>query len=149
MALTTWAFRAYMESANNRDRDPSKPGMDILQFAKMAIQEFNIHSINPLTAHFTSTKPQDLYALRDEVTKGGSRFVDLGLGHGNFWDPDASKRKVAIEYGSRWIDNAIILGSPSVRQHLGGTRGVRPNVDLAAQSLGKLADHGAKKNIVI
>lgn len=149
MALTSWPFRAYMQSPHDPGRNPSKPGMDIVQFAKMAIQRFNIPNINPLSAHFASTKPQYLHDVRDGVAKAGSRFVGLGLGSGKFWDPDVSKRRAAIEYGSRWIDNAVILGSPSVRQHLGDTRGIKPNVDLAARTLGKLADYGAKKNIVV
>lgn len=149
LALTSWAFRAYMEGPRNSYRDPSKPGMDMIEFAKMAIQRFNIRNINPLAAHFRSTEPRHLEAVRQEVTKAGSRFVDLGLGPANFWDPDPSKRKAAIEYGGRWIDKAIILGSPSVRQHLGASRGVKPNADFAAQTLGKLADYGAKKNVVV
>lgn len=149
LALTSWAFRAYMEGPNNPYRDPSKPGMDIIGFAKMAAQRYHIHNINPLSIHFRSTKPQYLAKVRKELTKAGTRFVDLGLGGGKFWDPDSSKRNAGIEYGKRWIDNATILGSPSVRPHLEGSHGTKPSVDRAAQSLGKLAEYGARKNVVI
>lgn len=149
LALTSWAFRAYMEGPNNPYRDPNKPGMDIIEFAKMAVQKYDIHNINPLSIHFQSTEPQYLEKVRREVTKEGSRFVDLGLGGGKFWDLDPSKRKAGIEYGKKWIDNAVILGSPSVRPHLEGSHGIKPNADRAAQSLGKLADYGARKNVVI
>ena len=44
---------------------------------------------------------------------------------------------------------AVAVGSPSVRQHLGGSRGILPDVELAAKSLGKLAEYGASKNIVV
>jgi len=149
LVLTSWPFRAYMESPNNSYRDPSKPGMDITAFARMAIEKFNIHNINPLSAHFHSTEPRYLDRLREAVAKAGSHFVDLGLGAGKFYDPDPAKRKASVENGKRWIDIAVVLGSPSVRQHLGGSRGAKPSVDLSAQSLGELADYGAKKNIVI
>jgi len=149
LALTSWPFREYMEGPHNSYRNQSKPGMDIIEFARMAIQKFGIHNINPLSAHFPSTNPRYLARLRKEVSKAGSRFVDLGLGAGKFYDPDPAKRKASIEAGKRWIDIAVVLGSPSVRQHLGGSRGVKPSADRAAQSLGELADYGARKNVVV
>ncbi len=149
LALTSWPFRAYMEATGNSNRDRSKPGMDILGFAKMAIEKFNIHNINPLSAHFPSTEPRYIETLRKDMENVGSHFVDLGLGAGKFYDPDASVRKASVESSKRWIDIAVALGSPSVRQHLGRSRGVKPGVEPAAQSLGKLADYGASKNIVV
>ena len=59
LAMTTWPFRAYMEGTNNPSRDRNKPGMDVLQFAKMAIQRFNIRNINPLLAHFSAAELGD------------------------------------------------------------------------------------------
>jgi sugar phosphate isomerase/epimerase len=149
LALTSWPFRDYMEGAHNSNRDKNKAGMDIIGFARMAIEKFNIHNINPLSAHFPSTDPRYLDTLRKQMAKAGSHFVDLGLGAGRFYDPDQARRKASIESSKRWIDIAVVLGSPSVRQHLGGSRGVKPDVDRAAQGLGELADYGASKNIVI
>jgi sugar phosphate isomerase/epimerase len=149
LALTSWPFRAHMEAPHNSNRDRSKPGMDVIGFARMAIEKFNIHNINPLSAHFPSTEPRYLDTLRGEMAKAGSHFVDLGLGAGRFYDPEPAVRKASIERSKRWIDIAVVLGSPSVRQHLGGTRGVKPDVDRTAQSLGELADFGASKDIVI
>ncbi len=149
LALTTWPFRAYMEAPGNSSRDRSKPGMDIIGFAKMAIERFNIHNINPLSAHFPSAEPRYIETLRKEMARAGSHFVDLGLGAGRFYDPDPAVRKASVESSKKWIDIAVALGSPSVRQHLGGTRGVKPSVDRAAQSLGELADYGAGKNVVV
>lgn len=149
LALTSWAFRAYMESPNNHDRDPSKPGMDIVGFAKMAIRKFKIHNINPLIDHFESTTPRHLEAVRKKVHKVGSRFVDLGGTAAKYYDPDLSKRKAAIESGKRNVDIARALGSPSVRPHIGQSHGAKPSVDRAAQSLGKVADYGARKGIVV
>ena len=138
-----------MEGPENPSRDRSKPGMDVIQFAQMAIQKFNIRNINPLIAHFPSTDAEYLKNLRKEIKNAGSRIVGLGLGGGKFYDPDPAVRKASVQSSKRWIDIAAVLGSPSVRQHLGGTKGVKPNVDRAAESLGELADYGAKKNIVV
>jgi sugar phosphate isomerase/epimerase len=149
LALTSWPFREYMEGPHNSDRNRSRPGMDIIGFARMAIEKFNIHNINPLSAHFPSTEPRHLDTLRDQMAKAGSHFVDLGLGAGKFYDPDPAVRKASVESSKRWIDIAVVLGSPSVRQHLGGSHGAKPDVNRSAQSLGELADYGAKKNIVV
>lgn len=149
LALTTWPFRDFMEGPPNSSRKRSKPDMDILGFARMAIEKFDINNINPLIAHFTSTEPRHLHDLREQVARAGSHFVDLGLGDGKFNDPDPAVRNASVGHSKRGIDMAAILGSPSVRQHLGGSRGAKPDVDRTAQSLGDLADYGAKKNIVV
>ena len=149
LALTSYPFRAYMEGPENPSRDRSKPGMDVIQFAKMAIQKFNIHNINPLLAHFPSTDAEYLQKLRKEVKNAGSRFVDLGLSGGKFYDPDPAVRKASVQSSQRSIDIALVLGSPSVRQHLGSTKGIQPDIDRAAESLAELADYGARKNIVV
>lgn len=149
LALISWPFRQYMESPYNKARNPKKPGMNIVQFARMAIEKFGIHNINPMSSHFGSWEPGYLEQTREAVEKAGSRFVNLSLGGATFWDPDPAKRQAAIGYGRQWIDRAIILGSPAVRPHLAGASGVKPNADLAAQSLSELADYGAKKNVVV
>jgi sugar phosphate isomerase/epimerase len=149
LALTSWAFRAYMDSPTNSSRDKSKPGLDIVGFAKMAIERFHIHNINPLLDHFRSQDPRHIDQVREGVEKLGSKFVDLGLDGGRFFDPNASQRADAVAQNKKWIDIAAALGSPSVRPHIRGSRGAKPSVDLAARSLGQLADYGAKKKVVV
>ena len=143
LALTSYPFRAQMKSPEN------PTGMDLVQFAKMAIEKFDIHNINPINRHVGSTDPHDLEKLRKEVERAGSRFVGLGLSGWQFYSPDPAVGKASVESVKRWIDTAAILGSPSVRPHLEKTEGVKPNIDRAARSLGEIADYGARKNIVV
>jgi len=149
LAVTSWPFRAYMETPGNSDRDRTKPGMDAKDFAAMVAERFEIHNINPLTAHFHSTEPAYLEELRNAVAKAGSHIVDLGHGGRSFYHPDQAKRQAAIEFGKKGVDIAVMIGSPSVRQHINGAPGVKANVDLTAQTLGEVAAYGEKKNIVI
>jgi sugar phosphate isomerase/epimerase len=123
--------------------------MDLTEFPAMVAKRFGVYNINPLAAHFRSTDPAYLEQLRRAVAKARSHMVDLGLGGARFWDPDPSRVRAALDYGKKWIDIAVAVGSPSVRQHLSGSPGVRPNIARAAQNLGRLADYGAKKNIVV
>ena len=149
LAVTSYPFREFLESPTNSGRNPKVPGMDLKEFPGMIARRFGIHNINPLLDHFASTQPAYLDAFRKAVRAAGSHMVDLGLGGRKFWDPDKTQRADAVAYGKRGIDVAIVVGSPSVRQHLSSSRGVKPDVDLAAQTLGALARYGAAKNIVV
>jgi sugar phosphate isomerase/epimerase len=149
LAVTSYPFQAYLESPTNHGRDQSKPGMDLKEFPGMIAKRFGVHNINPLGDHFSSTTPVYVAALCEAVEKAGSHVVDLGLAGKSFADPDSSQRKSAVYYGRKWIDIAVSLGSPSVRQHLQAPAGVRPVVDLAAESLGQLAEYGSGRNIVV
>lgn len=149
LAVTSYPFRAYIESPTNHARDPRLPGMDLKDFAAMVAEKFDVHNINPLSNHLSSTAPAYLDAFRAAVAKAGSHMVGLGLEGATFWDSDPARRSAAVEYGKKWIDIAKTLGSPSVRQHLRGSHGAKPNLDLAAQSLGRLAEYGAKHNMVV
>lgn len=149
LAVTSWPFRAFMEAPGNHDRDRGKAGMDAKDFAAMAVEQFGIHNINPLTGHFSSTEPAYLEQLRKAVAKAGSHIVDLGHGGRPFYHPDKSKRQAAVEFGKKGVDMAVLVGSPSLRQHINAAPGVKEDVNLTAETLGELAEYGEKKNIVI
>ena len=149
LAVSSWPFREFIESPTNSYRNRQKPGMEIKEFPGMVAKRFGVHNISPLSNHFTSTELSYLDTFRRAVEQAGSHLVDLGLEGRNFWDPDKSKRKAAVDYGRHWIDLGITLGSPSVRQHLDAPKGVKPDVDLAAQMLGQMADYGSGKNIIV
>ncbi|MGH9395430.1 MAG: sugar phosphate isomerase/epimerase family protein [Terriglobia bacterium] len=149
LSVTSYPFRAYIESQTNHARDKSLPGMDLKDFAAMVAEKFDVHNINPLSNHLSSTTPAYLDEFRASVAKAGSYLVGLGLEGASFWDPDPARRGAAVAYGKKWIDIAAVLGSPSVRQHLHGSHHAPPNLDLAAESLGRMADYGAKKNVVV
>jgi len=123
--------------------------MDIKEFPAMAAARLGIQNVCVLTAHLSSTDPAYLESFRKALEQAGSHLVDLGHGGQSFWDPDSARRQKAAEYGQQGVDLAAKLGSPSVRQHLRGSRGAKPDVALAAESLGRLADYGAGKNILI
>jgi sugar phosphate isomerase/epimerase len=149
LAVTSYPFRAYIESPTNGGRDKSKRGMDIKEFGAMVLRRFGVQNINPLADHFASTDAAYLEAFRTDLEKAGSHIVGLGLSGGYFYSPDEAKRTAGIDYGRKWIDIAKTIGSPSIRQHVrGGTRSPQ-SVDLAADSLGRLAEYGATRNIIV
>lgn len=149
LAVTSYPFRAYIESPTNRGRNPNLPGMDLKQFPKVMADRFNIHNINPVVDHFRSTDAAYLDSFRKAVADAGSHIVGLGLSGGRFYSSDSNEREDAVKASRRWIDIAEAIGSPSVRQHVHGKKGEKPNVDLAAQSLGQLAEYGSKRSVVV
>jgi sugar phosphate isomerase/epimerase len=149
LAVTSWPFRAYIESPTNHGRDRSKPGMDLTEFPSVIATKFGVYNINPLSDHFRSSDSVYLDAFRHAVEKANSHIVDLGLAGRHFYAPDAAERKAGVDYGCKWIDIARVIGSPTIRQHVSGSKGAKPDVALAAESLGQLAEYGSKRNIIV
>jgi sugar phosphate isomerase/epimerase len=149
LAVTSYPFRAYIESPTNSGRDASKSPMDLKEFPAMIARRFDIYNINPLLDHFHSTDAAYLDAFRTAVQAAKSHIVDLGLGGKKFYDPDRSVRDEAVAYGCKGIDVAQHVGSPSVRQHIHASAGAKPSVKFAAESLRRLADYGEKHNVVV
>lgn len=149
LAITSYPFRAFIDAPGNRGRDKSKPGFPLLDFPAQMVEKFGIHNVNPVVEHFASTDAAYLVSFREALVKAGSHIVDLGLNSGRFYDPDPAQRQKGIDGGKKGIDVALGVGSPSVRQHVGGRTRTADSVDLAAESLGKLAEYGAQHNIVV
>lgn len=149
LSVTPWPFRAYIESPTNHDRNPNLPGMNLTHFAAMVAQKFDVHNINPLSWHFSSTSAAYVTALRKSAEQAGSHIVGLGLNGGHFYDPDPALRKKSIAEAKKWIDIAVDLGSPSVRPAISEPHSVNRSVELCAKSYGELAAYGARKNIVV
>jgi sugar phosphate isomerase/epimerase len=123
--------------------------MDMKEFPAFIAETFGVFNVNPLLDHFSSTDPDYLDAFRVALEKARSHIVDLGLSGGRFYAADAAVRQSAVAVAQKRVDIAVQLGSPSVRQHVNGHSGEKPDVSLAAASLAGLAEYGAKKNIAI
>jgi sugar phosphate isomerase/epimerase len=149
LAVTSWPFRKYLDSPSNKSIDRSLPVIDMKDFPALIVQKFGVRNINPLASHFRSSEPAYLDEFREATAKAGSHIVDLGLSGSSIYDANEAKRRAAIAYGRQWIDIAVRIGSPSVRQHVSGAKGTKPDVALAAETLGQLADYGSTRNVVI
>jgi sugar phosphate isomerase/epimerase len=150
LGVASYPFRSFIDSAHNRDRDKSKPGMDLTQFPAMVREKFNVRNIEPLDSHFRSLEPAYLHQLREAVEKAGMHVINIPASvRASLYDPDEAKRKTGVENAKKWVDAAVALGSPSIRVHISGVHGVKPDVARAGESLRAIAAHGAEKNIVI
>ncbi len=143
LAVASYPFRNFMDR-------PGHPGIKLVDFAAMVVEKFGVHNIEPLNSHFPSTEPAYLDELRRAVEKAQSHIVNIPTGVGaSLYDPDSVRRDKAIAGGRKWVDVAVALGSPSIRVHIQGARGVAPDVDRTSESLKHIAEYGASKNIMI
>jgi len=143
LAVASYPFRNFMDR-------PGHPGIKLTDFAAMVVEKFGIYNIEPLNSHFPSTQPPYLEELRRAVEKSHSHIVNIPTTVGaSLYDPDAARRDKSVAGGKQWVDVALAIGSPSIRAHIQGARGVAPDVGRASESLKRLAEYGAAKNIMV
>jgi len=150
ISVASWPFRFWIDSPTNTYRDRSKPGMTLLEFPAMVVKEFKVNKIEPLGQHFASTDAAYLGQFREAVKKAGCHIVDIPMGgEESYYDPDPKVRQKAIDLGKKWVDIAVAVGSPSIRNHIGGAKNVKPDVARTAESLGQVVKYAASKNVVV
>ncbi len=150
LAVASWPFRAEIVSGTNEYRDKNKHGMDLRDFAVKVREQFGVPGVEPLSAHFPSTDDAYLKRFREAIEKAGVHIVDIPVDNSeSFYDGDAANRKKAVEHCRKWVDVAVILGSPSVRTSIAEAKNSEPNVDITAESLRPLVDYAASKNVLV
>ncbi len=150
LAVSTYPFRAFIDFPHSRDRDRSKPGMTLEQFAAGVQSKFQVSGIEPWSPHFKSVEPDYVHDLNSAFKKAGLRVVNIPVdaAKADLCSTDASRRDAGQALYRKWVDAAVILGAPGIRVHT-PSRGKSPDIDCAVEGLRTLAQYGAQKNIVI
>lgn len=149
LAVTSYPFRQFLISPKNTESNPKVRQMDMTEFPAFIAETFGVFNVNPLINHFRSTQPAYLEQFRRSLEKARSHIVDLGLPGARMYASDAPVRTLAVAAGNQFIDIAAQVGSPSVRLHVEGAKSDKRDVELAAKTLGAIAEHGSKRNIVV
>jgi len=149
ISLTSYPFRAYIESPANRARDPRLPGMTLEQFAALAALKFNVHHIEPHGRHFRSLDSAYLKGLREAFEKVKVDVVDLAAPDLRLYDSDASVRRDAVASAKKWVDAAVLISSPSMRPHIGHASREPANSEALSESLREISEYAAERNVVI
>ena len=125
--------------------------MKLLDFPKMVVERFGVRGIEPLDEHFASIDAAYLAQFLSALQASRARVVNIPVGrlHGSFYDPDQAARDRAVVNAKKWIDVAKAINSPGIRTHIQGVKGVKPDVELAAGCLGKVAEYGRESNVVV
>src|SRR5215472_17509586 len=150
ISVASYAFRAYIDSPANHDRDPKLAGMDLMDFGPEVVKKFNIHNIEPHSRHFRSLDSAYLSSFRASIGKADVKVVNIAVdGQDSFYDADPGVRKQAVAHAKQFVDVAVQIGSPSVRVHINRAKNSKPDVARTAESLRELVDYATGKNVVV
>jgi sugar phosphate isomerase/epimerase len=145
LSVSTYPFRSVIDSRRRHDRDPSKPGMTLEQFAETIQTKFQVSGIEPWSPHFKSADPDYVRDLNRAFERAGVHVVNLPVDEQvNLCSAQPGDRESGHALYRKWVDAAVILRSPGIRVHAPGGE-----IDCAVQALKILSEYGAEKNIVI
>ena len=155
VAVAAYPFREFIVGWKGWDGKtpstvPVSQQMELKDFAAHVAEKFSVHRVELWSPVFPSTDAKYLEQLRVAVEKAKSAVVDIAVdgGHSQY-SPDRSEREKAVSASNQWIDVAVALGSPSIRTHIDGPKDAKPDVGLASETLSRIAEYGAKKNVVV
>jgi sugar phosphate isomerase/epimerase len=149
LAVASYPFRDMIATPGNRDRDPKKPGMDLVQFAQFVRKEFGVQGIEPLDSHFPSTDLDAVRKLRKDFDAAGVHTVNIPVDESvQLCSEDAATRAAGNARYRRWIDVAVVLGSPGIRVWIPKCSD-RSDLPRAVRALEPTIAYAASQNIVV
>ena len=148
LAVSTYSFRSLISTPNSQGAEQSRRGMKLEDFAGTVTAKLNVTGVEPWSDHFESTNPKYLNHLAQSFRKAGLHVVNIPVDVGVVQCSSAEQRQQGLSVYEKWIDAAVILGSPSIRVHLPhGEQGEQ--IQCSVDSLKALANYGQSKNIVV
>jgi sugar phosphate isomerase/epimerase len=151
IAIASYPFREHILGRTQGSSMGAVIGkMELQEFAAHVSAKFNIKKIEPWSAHFRSLEKAYLEELRAAVAKAGGAIVNIAVdGEYSPYAADSAERERAVALSKQWIDAAVAIGSPSVRTHIPAAKDSKPDVERTAESLKRVAEYGAAKNVVV
>ena len=148
IAIASYPFREFV--AGREDKAGAGGKMELKEFAGHVGAKFNIKKIEPWSPHFRSLEKPYLEEVRRAVARAGGAVVNIAVdGEHSPYAMDSAERDRAVADSKQWIDAAVTIGSPSVRTHIPVAKDSKPDVERTAESLKRVAEYGAAKNVVV
>ncbi len=148
LSVSTYPFRKLIATPHADEEEPAKTGMTLEQFAQTIRPKLKVPGIEPWSHHFKSTDPEYVRGLRESFNAAGLHVVNIPVDVGARLCGTAEEREAGLTTYHKWVDAAVVLGSPGIRVHLPhGEKG--DEIGCAVSALKALAEYGAAKNIVI
>lgn len=150
IAIASYPFRETIVGAHDKPYPTTIPKMDLRNFVVFVKTKFNINKIEPWSEHFRSLDAKYLNDLRSIVGKNDCAIVNIAVdGEHSPYAADKAEREKAVAFSKQWIDIAATVGSPSVRTNMPPAKDSKPDLDRAANTLLRVAEYGAAKNILV
>jgi len=149
IAVASYPFREVIAGAHEPGASTISK-MDLKNFIVFVKSKFNVNKIEPWSEHFRSLDREYLNDLHSAVEKAGGAIVNIAVdGEHSPFALDKAEREKAVSFSKQWIDVAVSVGSPSVRTNMPPAKDAKPDLDRAADSLLRVAEYGAEKNILV
>jgi sugar phosphate isomerase/epimerase len=150
IAIASYPFREVIAGAHDKPYPSKISKMDLKNFVVFVKSKFNINKIEPWSEHFRSLDAKYLNDLRAIVEKSGAGIVNIAVdGEHSPYAEDKSVREKAVSFSKQWIEIAATVGSPSIRTNMPPAKDSKPDMDRAADTLVRVAEYGAAKNILV
>jgi sugar phosphate isomerase/epimerase len=155
VAVAAYPFREFIAGwkgwdGNTPSSVPPAQQVELKDFAAHVAAKFNVHKIEPWSRVFPVTDPKYLEQFRAAVERAGSAVVDIAVDEEySQYSADVAEREQAVASGKKWVDAGAALGSPSVRTHVQKAKDSKPDVARAADTLLRVVEYAAKKNVVV
>jgi sugar phosphate isomerase/epimerase len=152
IAVASYPFRDHILGRNETGASVGTAlgKMELKEFAAHVSAKFNIKKIEPWSEHFRSLDKAYLEELRAAVAQAGGAIVNIAVdGEHSPYAADGAERERAIAFNKQWIDAAAAIGSTSVRTNIPQAKDAKPDVERTAESLKRVAEYGAAKNVVV
>ena len=147
LAIMTYSFQRILR-APNAAPSPERV-LDFFDLPEMFADRYKVHNLEVQHSHFASTETSYFKELLGRLAKTKSRVsnINLELGTMNISSPDPVLRSQAVDLTKRWVDHAVVLGSPRVMINQG------PLTDetrtIATETLGRMTAYARTKNIKV
>ncbi len=109
VGLSSWVF----------SRAVSARELTLLDFPRMAREEYGVDSIEVHSHHFVSQSAEYLDELRRRVEGAGLEVRNIAVDTGVVYDPDPATRRTNLEALKGWLHTGRAIGSQAVRVHTG------------------------------
>ena len=140
ISLAQWSLHRTLRSGK----------LDHLDFAKVTRQEYGLEAIEYVNSFFKD-RAKDAAYLAEMNTRAKDHDIYQHLimcdGEGRLGDPDATKRRDAVENHRKWLEAAKTLGCVSIRVNAASEGTFDEQQKLAADGLRQLAELGAPLGI--
>lgn len=124
--------------------------IDALDFAVIAKKDFGINAVEHVNQFFKDKAKDTKYLgeMKKRADDHGVKSLLIMIDReGNLGDPNADKRKQAVENHHKWVEAAKFLGCHSIRVNAASSGSWDEQVKLAADGLRRLSEFADKHDI--
>lgn len=125
-----------------------KKDLTLLDFPKLARQEYGVDSVELVSTFFESQSARYLNELRENLERERLPVLNIAVDTGNLSSPDERVRRTDLETIKQWFHVARALGSAAIRVNTGDARpDDQAALDRIIKGYQELVTHGQESGV--